>query len=405
MVNWLYTNAAAIFISALASLLISKYYFYKANRDGVLSTTIFPIVRILEKGTYNRKNYEELFSINSSYSVKYLKKDERKKLLALLSSYRAVCKYTKEAADTDCVMSYFAYKLEQNGINPKPCAEKDDEGNLLFYDFPPEYNYLQDYVYQIISSYEFVESPTTCCEKITQEFKSYAKRYYTEKPIEFFDDCSITEVIDRSRVTQKWEEKFALADKCKTEFLNLSICEEAREIIRGSSVNEYDKKNKTDEPDNQNFIQKIISQMKELKNSKYSSIYVIFCLVEQSVILEILKDASKWIKNEKTGLLLYIIGGLISIGVLLWLIWVVEKRAKKQIEEDALTQICNKKNATHRKKDLIIECATTIGYMGPLLCIATWSSYFDELFWFKWGLIALVHILGIGVPVVFNRGK
>lgn len=201
------------------------------------------------------------------------------------------------------------------------------------------------------------------------------------------------------------EEKFALADKCKTEFLNLSICEEAREIIRGSSVNEYDKKNKTDEPDNQNFIQKIISQMKELKNSKYSSIYVIFCLVEQSVILEILKDVSKWIKNEKTGLLVYIIGGLISIGVLLWLIWVVEKRAKKQIEEDALTQICDKKNATHRKKDLIIECATTIGYMGPLLCMATWSSYFDELFWFKWGLIALVHILGIGVPVVFNRGK
>lgn len=405
--NWLYTNAAAIFISALTSLLISKYYFYKANRDGVLSTTIFPIVRILEKGTYNRKNYEELFSINSSYSIKYLKKDERKKLLALLSSYRAVCKYTKEAADTDCVMSYFAYKLEQNGINPKPCAEKDDEGNLLFYDFPPEYNYLQDYVYQIISSYEFVESPTTCCEKITQEFKSYAKRYYTEKPIEFFDDCSITEVIDRSRVTQKWEEKFALADKCKTEFLNLSICEEAREIIRDSSVNEYDKKNKKDEPDDQNFIQKIILQMKELKNSKYSSIYVIFCLVEQSVILEILKDVSTRITNENTRLWVYIVGGLISIGLLLWLIWVVEKRARKQIEEDALAQIRDEKIATHKKKDLIIECATTIGYVGPVLCLATWSSFFDEAFWFwfKWGLIALALVLGIVVPVVFNKRK
>ena len=78
MVNWLYTNAAAIFISALASLLISKYYFYKANRDGVLSTTIFPIVRILEKGTYNRKNYEELFSINSSYLLSILKKMNEK---------------------------------------------------------------------------------------------------------------------------------------------------------------------------------------------------------------------------------------------------------------------------------------------------------------------------------------
>lgn len=247
IVNWIYTNAAAIFISALASLLISKHYFDKANRDGVLSTIIFPIVRILEKRSYSRKNYEELFGINSSYSVKYLRKDEQEKLLALLSSYRTVCKYTKEAADTDCVMSYFARKLEQNGINPKPCAEKDDEGNLLFYDFPPEYNYLQDYVYQVISSYAFVESPNTCCEKITQEFKSYAKRYYTDKPIEFFDDCSITEVIDRSRVTQKWEDKFALADKCKAEFLELPICKKAIKIIRESSVNEYDKKTKSEQ--------------------------------------------------------------------------------------------------------------------------------------------------------------
>ena len=405
IVDWFYTNAAAIFISALASLLISKYYFYKANKDGVLSTIIFPIVRILEKGTYSRKNYEELFSINSSYSVKYLKKDERKKLLALLSSYRAVCKYTKEAADTDCVMSYFAYKLEENGINPKPRAEKDDEGNLLFYDFPPEYNYLQDYVYQIISSYEFVESPTTCCEKITQEFKNYAKRYYTEKPIEFFNDCSITEVIERSRVTQKWEEKFALADKCKAEFLSLSICEEAKEIIRGSSVNEYDKNNKLEEPDDQNFIQKIILQMKELKNSKYSSIYVIFCLVEQSVVLEFLRDVSKWIANEKIGLWIYIIGGPISIGLLLWLVWVVEKCARKQIEEDALAQIRDKRITTHKKKDLIIECATTIGYVGPVLCLATWSSFFDEAFWFKWGLITLALVLGIVIPVIFYKRK
>lgn len=241
ILKWLYTNAAAIFISALASLLISKFYFDKANRDGVLSSMIFPIVRILEKRSYSRNNYEELFRINSSYSAKYLRKDERKKLLALLSSYRAVCKYTKEAADTDCIMSYFAYKLEENGINPKPCAEKDDEGNLLYYDFPPEYEYLENYVYEVISSYEFIESPAICCKKITQEFKRYTQKYYTDQEIQFFDDHSITEVIDHSRVTQKWENKFALADKCKSEFLELSISKKAREIIRASSINEYDK--------------------------------------------------------------------------------------------------------------------------------------------------------------------
>lgn len=242
--SWLSTNAAAIFISALASLLISKFYFEKANRDGVLSTIIFPIVQILEKRFYNRKYYEELLSIKSSYSIKYLRNKERKKLLALLSSYGAVCRYTKEAADTDCVMSYFAYKLKKSGIDPKPCAVKDDEGNLLYFDFPPDYNHLEQYVYEVISSYEFIESPYSCSKTIAQEFKSYIKKYYTDQEIQFFDDYSITEVIDRSHVTQKWEDKFALADKCKAEFLNLSVCIKAKKLLQESNVNTNGRKSK-----------------------------------------------------------------------------------------------------------------------------------------------------------------
>lgn len=35
--NWLYQNAMAIFISAIASLLISKRYYDKANRESVLA--------------------------------------------------------------------------------------------------------------------------------------------------------------------------------------------------------------------------------------------------------------------------------------------------------------------------------------------------------------------------------
>ena len=34
--NWLYQNAMAIFISAVASLIISKRYYNKANRERVL---------------------------------------------------------------------------------------------------------------------------------------------------------------------------------------------------------------------------------------------------------------------------------------------------------------------------------------------------------------------------------
>ena len=81
--NWLYQNAMAIFISAVASLLISKRYYDKANRESVLMTVIFPIVKLLNQRYY----YEALFEINSSYAVKYLRKKERNKLLELLSVF------------------------------------------------------------------------------------------------------------------------------------------------------------------------------------------------------------------------------------------------------------------------------------------------------------------------------
>ena len=100
----------------------------------------------------------------------------------------------------------------------------------------------------------------------------------------------------------------------------------------------------------------------------------------------------------------YLFGGLISILLLLWVIAIMEKHARRQIEEDTLTQI-RKNQIPAPKKDILIECATTIGYMGPLLCLATWASYFDVFLKLKWGLIVLVHILGIVVPLIFNRKK
>ena len=54
--NWLYQNAMAIFISAIASLLISKRYYDKANRESVLMTVIFPIVKLLNQRYYTRKD-------------------------------------------------------------------------------------------------------------------------------------------------------------------------------------------------------------------------------------------------------------------------------------------------------------------------------------------------------------
>jgi len=168
----------AIIISAIASLLISKRYYDKANRENVLMAVIFPIVKLLEQRYYTRKDYEELFKINSSYAVKYFRKKERNKLLELLSAYRDVCRYSKEDADTRCIMAYYNDKLREKGVNPKPCAIEDDNGEAVADDFPPDYNYLQDYVYKIVSSYDFIESPEECTVKIADAFKRYTKKLY-----------------------------------------------------------------------------------------------------------------------------------------------------------------------------------------------------------------------------------
>lgn len=281
--NWLYQNAMAIFISAIASLLISKRYYDKANRESVLMTVIFPIVKLLNQRYYTRKDYEALFEINSSYAVKYLRKKERNKLLELLSAYRDVCRYSKEGADTSCIMAYYNYKLKENGVNPKPCTIRDDDGEVVADDFPPDYNYLQDYVYEIVSSYDFIESPDKCTVKIADAFKRYTKKYYTNENIGYFEDYCVAKVIELSEVSKKWNEKFRLADASKEEFLKLPICKKVKDIIDESSVNEYVKNKKVLEKNKEKFTDKVVKEINALKDTKYSSIYVVVCLVEQAV--------------------------------------------------------------------------------------------------------------------------
>ncbi len=75
--EWLSSNALAIIISGIVSLVVSKYYFDKANRESVITTIIFPIVKILDSRYYTKSNYEALFKINSSYASKYLKRNEK----------------------------------------------------------------------------------------------------------------------------------------------------------------------------------------------------------------------------------------------------------------------------------------------------------------------------------------
>ena len=401
--GWLSNNALAIFLSAVASFVASKIYFDKANRESVLMTIIFPIIKILDSRFYNQANYEALYKINASYATKYLKRDERNKLLALLTSYRNVCRYTKESADTNSIMAYYTLKLEENGINSKPCTMTDGEGNFVDLDFPPNYNLLENHVFEIVSSFDFVQSPGACSKKIAEAFNRYTKKYYTDKEIAFFEDCTITEIIESSEIAKKWEEKFRMANKCKQEFLNLAICKKVTKIIRDSSVNEFDRKVTECSSESKGWGERVLAEIKKLKDTTYSSIYVVLCFVEQTVILEALKDLTSLITNETVRNVVYFGVGLLSLGLSLVLIHILIKRSKSRIENDAKKHMENGEISKCKKTDNVIECATMLGYLSPALCLCTMFSGFEGLLILKWAIVGLVHLLGIAMPLLIRK--
>ena len=220
ILKWLYQNSAAIIISSLISLLISMMYYRKGNRDELLMSVIFPVVQLLNK-SYSRKNYDELLAIKSNYAIRYLGKKERRTLMLLIEQYSIVCQYNRSKKDTDCILSYFDFKLGEIGINPKPCPITDDEGETVAY------------VNDMVSKMEFEVYPEEAEKAITDAFEKYAHKYYTVKNIEWFQDYSIEKVIEKSKVSEKWRVDFDLMEQRKRTFMNLSIAKKVIKILQG----------------------------------------------------------------------------------------------------------------------------------------------------------------------------
>lgn len=229
---WLYNNAAAIIISSLISLFISRLYYMKGNRDELLMTIIFPIVLLLEK-RYTKANYEKLFDIKTNYAIRYLQKKERKALMLLIDQYKEICRYDKVSANTDCVLAYYSYKLEQAGVIVKPCPIYDEDGEVVAYDYPPEYFYFANYINELVSTLEYNDSLDDIeLEKcFIKAFDEYSEKFYTRKKIGWFEDYTITGVIKNSKITHDWKNKFELMEQRKKEFLDLSISKKVINIM------------------------------------------------------------------------------------------------------------------------------------------------------------------------------
>lgn len=212
-------------------------------------------------------------------------------------------------------------------------------------------------------------------------------------------------MIELSEISKKWNDKFKRADKCKEEFLNLPICKKVKNIIDELSINEYVKNKRIVKKHKEKFTDKFKEEINSLKNTKYSSIYVVVCLIEQAVFLELLKDLTQLISNDKIRLLFYAGGGILSFVIMSKILDMLVKKAGKKIEDDVLMEMQSKGEYVPEKTDKIVECATMLGYMSPFLCVSTWISGIENTQICKWGIIILVHILGIGIPLLVKKKK
>ena len=50
--------------------------------------------------------------------------------------------------------------------------------------------------------------------------------YYSSKEIEYFDDYTLQEVLEKSKIREEWDNKFDAVKNAKEQFLTLKIAKE-----------------------------------------------------------------------------------------------------------------------------------------------------------------------------------
>lgn len=142
---------------------------------------------------------------------------------------------------------------------------------------------------------------------------------------------------------------------------------------------------------------KVLEDVNAIKNTKYSSVYVVVYFFEQ-VFLEFIKDLSSAIKHPY-GVIVYIVFGLLSMFVSLIISSRIINGAKTQIENNVDKYIDYKNAST----DKIIDCATMLGYLSPLVCLITLVTGIGPANTYKWNIYGLVIFLGVLIPLIIKK--
>ena len=216
--EWLKTDAMAIIISSIISILISSYYYNKANRNDVMMSIIHPLIEELKKD-YCMINYKEIVQITSGYSKRYLKKKERRVLWELVDSCTNLCADNIFLVHTKCLMNYYIYKLQESGI--------DEDLEEIWWD--RGFYQLEKKILSLLNSCLNDE----CLKSdIISIFNEHMHTFFPQKEeIVYFEDYSLDFVLDKSQEAKKWKEKINRYEKIKEKFYKLNICKKTRKEL------------------------------------------------------------------------------------------------------------------------------------------------------------------------------
>lgn len=202
--------------------MISALYYRKDNRNNLKMSVIHPIVRLL-KDEYTWDNFNSLCHISEEYSTRYMKKNERKKLLSLVSSYKEIRAYNENRVNAQILFSYFEYKMKENNINTTSVPIEDDDGEIVYHDYPlDEYLFIQN-LENILVKHPPDSCSNECENNVVFLYNCYCKEYYTSEEIIYFNDYTLSEVLKKSKIRVKWDNNFSEVEKAKKDFLDLNI--------------------------------------------------------------------------------------------------------------------------------------------------------------------------------------
>ena len=220
----LYSNALEI-VLVLFSLLIpylgSKTKRRRENRVKLKETVITPTLVILKK-EISYENFLNLEKLSKRDNEKYMTKKEKRVYTDLISTYGYIARNSKNQVAAEILFLYFKESLKHAEVDNvfTPVMLDNEMANC---EIPEGYFEFRDDLQQVLSKFDFEYETDRCQEQVIQLYDYYCKKYFSQKNISYFENCTLENVIKEADLRKEWLGRYQELKQAKQRFLGLKI--------------------------------------------------------------------------------------------------------------------------------------------------------------------------------------